>query len=40
VEDIHLMLEHMIVKAIKEQAYPETNFTEAIVKYPADILGD
>jgi D-sedoheptulose 7-phosphate isomerase len=40
VEDIHLMLEHIIVKAIKEQAYPETNFTEVIAKYPAEVLGD
>jgi len=40
VEDIHLMLEHMIVKAIKDQAYPAESFTETITKYTADILGD
>jgi D-sedoheptulose 7-phosphate isomerase len=40
VEDIHLMLEHMIVKAIKEQVQPEAYFKAPIAKLPADILGD
>lgn len=40
VEDIHLVLEHMIVKAIKEQVYPELNFDKSAVEYPANVLGD
>lgn len=36
VEDIHLMLEHMIVKTMKEQAYS----TKPVAKYSADVLGD
>ena len=36
VEDIHLMLEHMIVKTMKDRAYS----TQSIAKYSADILGD
>lgn len=39
VEDIHLMLEHMIVKAIKDQPYLETNLPELFVK-PVEVLGD
>jgi D-sedoheptulose 7-phosphate isomerase len=40
VEDIHLMLEHMIVKTLKDQEYEEAGFTNAITKYSADVLGD
>jgi len=36
VEDIHLMLEHMIVKTMKEQIYA----AKPVAKYSADILGD
>jgi len=36
VEDIHLMLEHMIVKTMKEQAYA----AKPVAKYSADILSD
>jgi D-sedoheptulose 7-phosphate isomerase len=40
VEDIHLMLEHMIVKTMKDQAYAETSFAKPTAKYSADVLGD
>ncbi len=40
VEDIHLMLEHMIVKAIKDQINPETNITTAIAKLPVFVVSD
>jgi D-sedoheptulose 7-phosphate isomerase len=40
VEDIHLMLEHMIVKAIKDQAKAEADITTAIAPLPAYVLGD
>jgi D-sedoheptulose 7-phosphate isomerase len=40
VEDIHLMLEHMIVKAIKEQPQLETNFVTAIANHPTNVLDD
>ncbi len=36
VEDIHLMLEHMVVKIIKDQASSETNFAQ----HSADVLGN
>ena len=36
VEDIHLMLEHMIVKTMKDQAYS----AKPVAKYSADVLGD
>ena len=36
VEDIHLMLEHMIVKIMKDQTYSEASFA----KHSADVLGD
>jgi len=36
VEDIHLMLEHMIVKTIKDQTYS----VKSVAKYPADVPGD
>ena len=39
VEDIHLMLEHMIVKAIKDQPYLETNSPKLLVE-PMEILRD
>jgi D-sedoheptulose 7-phosphate isomerase len=40
VEDIHLMLEHMIVKAIKDQAQPAANITTAINQLPANVFSD
>lgn len=40
VEDVHLMLEHMIVKAIKEQSLPEVALTTSIAKLAADVFGD
>jgi D-sedoheptulose 7-phosphate isomerase len=40
VEDIHLMLEHMMVKTIKDQALPAANLTPAITQLPANIFGD
>ena len=36
VEDIHLMLEHMIVKTMKDQAYP----MKPVAKHSADVSGD
>lgn len=40
VEDIHLMLEHMIVRAIKDQPFIGIELPEASAKLSADILGD
>ncbi|NJC95339.1 MAG: SIS domain-containing protein [Anaerolineae bacterium] len=40
VEDIHLMLEHMIVKVIKDQVQAEPGMPTAITKLPAEVLGD
>jgi D-sedoheptulose 7-phosphate isomerase len=40
VEDIHLMLEHMIVKEIKEQSQPEIALTPSVAKPTADVFGD
>lgn len=40
VEDIHLILEHVIVKSIKEQAQQVMNVPTAIAQLPADIFGD
>ncbi|MDL1909461.1 SIS domain-containing protein [Chloroflexi bacterium CFX6] len=40
VEDIHLMLEHMIVRAIKDQPFIGIELPEASAKLPADVLGD
>lgn len=40
VEDIHLMLEHMIVKAIKDQALLEANIKSSIASLPVDVTGD
>ena len=39
VEDIHLMLEHIIIRAIKEQAQPKV-IKAAVVNVPADVVGD
>lgn len=40
VEDIHLILEHMIVKVIKEQAQPNANIKTSITKLPVDVFSD
>ena len=40
VEDIHLILEHLIVKTIKEQVQSSVNVTTALAKIPAKIFGD
>ncbi|HKJ37152.1 MAG TPA: SIS domain-containing protein [Anaerolineales bacterium] len=40
VEDIHLMLEHMIVLTIKDQPMIGINASDANTKIPAEILGD
>ena len=40
VEDIHLVLEHLIVKTIKEQIQSTVNVTTALAKIPAQIFGD
>jgi D-sedoheptulose 7-phosphate isomerase len=40
VEDIHLMLEHVIVKTIKEQVVPEEKITTPIGHLSADVFGD
>jgi D-sedoheptulose 7-phosphate isomerase len=40
VEDIHLVLEHIIVKTIKEQTYSKLNLNKSEVEYSANILGD
>ena len=40
VEDIHLMLEHMIVKTIKDQALPAANISTAINQLPANVFSD
>lgn len=41
VEDIHLVLEHIIVKTIKEKMYSELNFKKPNkVEYTANVLGD
>jgi D-sedoheptulose 7-phosphate isomerase len=39
VEDIHLMLEHMIVKTIKDQPYSDTRLPNLLAN-PVDVLGD
>ena len=38
VEDIHLMLEHMIVKTIKERVYAESDFAGLMEKQPIDAM--
>ncbi len=40
VEDIHLMLEHLIVKTIKEQVHSSVNVTKSLVQVPAENFGD
>jgi len=40
VEDIHLMLEHMIVKVLKDQGPSVANMTESLANYQMDVLGD
>jgi D-sedoheptulose 7-phosphate isomerase len=40
VEDIHLILEHIIVKMIKEQAQPTANLTKPIAQLPAKVSAD
>jgi D-sedoheptulose 7-phosphate isomerase len=40
VEDIHLMLEHMIVKTIKEQIEPKSYIRAPFVKVSAETFGD
>ena len=40
VEDIHLMLEHLIVKTIKEQNWPSVNVTPSLAQVSAENFGD
>ena len=40
VEDVHLMLEHLIVRSIKDQAQAVVNVSAPIVKLPAELLSD
>jgi D-sedoheptulose 7-phosphate isomerase len=40
VEDIHLMLEHLIVKMIKDQIQTSVNVTSSPAQMPAEIFGD
>jgi D-sedoheptulose 7-phosphate isomerase len=40
VEDIHLMLEHMIVRTIKDQPYIGLAMSEAHANLSTDVLGD
>ena len=40
VEDIHLMLEHMIVRTIKDQPFIGIKLPDESAKLPADVLGD
>jgi D-sedoheptulose 7-phosphate isomerase len=40
VEDMHLMLEHLIVRALKEQAPPSVDLTKALARIPAEKPGD
>ena len=40
VEDVHLMLEHMMVKAIKDQPYWGTNYPQLVAERSAVILDD
>jgi D-sedoheptulose 7-phosphate isomerase len=40
VEDIHLMLEHLIVKTIKDQVEPTVNVTASSEQIPAESFGD
>lgn len=40
VEDIHLIMEHIIVKMIKEQIQPQANITKSIAQLPIDAIAD
>ena len=40
VEDIHLVLEHMIVKTIKEQTQSAVNLNTSMASLSADVFGD
>jgi D-sedoheptulose 7-phosphate isomerase len=40
IEDIHLMLEHLIVKTIKEQVQSSVNVTTELAQIPAENFGD
>jgi hypothetical protein len=40
VEDIHLMLEHLIVKTIKEQVQSSVNVTTSLTQVSAENFGD
>ena len=40
VEDIHLIVEHIIVKMIKEQIQLQANITKSIAWLPVDVNGD
>ena len=40
VEDIHLMLEHMIVRTIKDQPFIGIDMAAASTTLPADVMGD
>lgn len=40
VEDIHLILEHIIVKTIKDQVQPAANITPAITPLAVDVFSD
>ena len=40
VEDIHLVLEHIIVKVIKEQVQPVENVKTPIAKFPVNVYGE
>jgi len=40
VEDIHLILEHMIVKAIKDQPYLGIDLAKFVIEQPDEVLGD
>ncbi len=40
VEDIHLMLEHMIVRTIKDQPFIGINLAESSSKLPVEVMGD
>lgn len=40
VEDIHLMLEHLIIRMIKEEVQSSANVTPSSAQMPAEIFGD
>jgi hypothetical protein len=40
VEDIHLMLEHMIVRTIKDQPFIGIDMAAASTTLPANVMGD